>query len=361
MKKVLIFLSFILMFAISTAQQLTKKLVILTLDGYRWKELFRGADSSKLFGKEFTSQDSAWKNRKHWSENSQTRREKLMPFFWETIVNKGQVYGNRDLGNYVDVKNPYWYSYPGYNEIFTGYADSLIHSNDYPDNPHRNVLEYINMQRGYKNKVVVFTSWDAFPRILNEKRSGLLINSGFSNLKGKLNQSQKEINKQQYYFPQIFDTSERPDALTYSLAKAYLMHNHPKVVYLGFNDTDAFAHQGKYDFYLDAAHYIDAMISDLWDYLQSDGFYKDQTTLFITVDHGRGEGDEWKHHNSKIKFSNETWFAALGPDTKPLGEIKTSGQIFQNQYAKTIAALLGFNFSSVNPVGEEIKSILKYK
>ena len=62
-----------------------------------------------------------------------------------------------------------------------------------------------------------------------------------------------------------------------------------------------------------------------------------------------------------LEFANETWFAVTGPDTKPLGELKSSGQIFQNQYAKTIAAFLGLNFPTVNPVGIEIKSVLNYK
>ncbi len=358
MKNLFIFLVYTFLCTAGFAQQRTKKLIVITLDGYRWKELFRGADSSLLLNKEFTSQDSASIIKKYWSENIQRRREKLMPFFWNIISKKGQLYGNRDYENYVDVKNKYWFSYPGYNEIFTGFADTLINSNEYPDNPHQNVLEFINKLPGYKNKVGVFTSWDAYPRILNEKRSGLFINSGYSDVTGNLNQTQKYLNRQQHYFPKIFGNSERLDALTYSMAKAYVEQNHPKVLYLSFNDTDAFAHQGKYDFYLDAANYSDAMISDLWNYLQSDPFYKDQTTLFITVDHGRGEGDDWKHHNSKIKLANETWFAVMGPDTKHLGEIKSSGQIFQNQFAKTLAAFLGLNFPSVNPVGIEIKSVL---
>jgi hypothetical protein len=45
-------------------------------------------------------------------------------------VAKGQI-GNRALGNKVNNANPYWFSYPGYNEIMTGYADTLINSNHY--------------------------------------------------------------------------------------------------------------------------------------------------------------------------------------------------------------------------------------
>ncbi len=61
MKFFFIFLLFTFLCTASFAQQRTKKLIVITLDGYKWKELFRGADSSLLLNKEFTSQDSASK------------------------------------------------------------------------------------------------------------------------------------------------------------------------------------------------------------------------------------------------------------------------------------------------------------
>src|SRR5207244_1144561 len=102
----------------------------------------------------------------------------------------------------------------------------------------------------------------------------------------------------------------------------YLEQNHPRVLYIAFIETDAFAHHMQYDFYLDAAHNIDDMISKLWAKLQSDPFYKDQTTLLITTDHGRGESDDWTSHGPKVTHADETWMAALGPDIKTLGEVK---------------------------------------
>lgn len=101
------------------------------------------------------------------------------------------------------------------------------------------------------------------------------------------------------------------------------------------------------------------MIASLWKMMQSDSFYKDNTTFFIVPDHGRGIGDEWTDHSSNVPHSNETWFMALGPDTKPLGEIKTKEQIFQTQYAKTIAAFLGVDYKlNDHTVGETIESVM---
>ncbi len=363
MKKI----SFLLLFMFLTvgvifAQKTDKtgNIIIVSIDGLRWKEVFQGAEKQLIVGKKFISQDSAQVVKKYWAEDQQERRIKLMPFVWNTIEKSGQLYGNRAQGSKVNVKNPYWFSYPGRNENLTGYADPKVNSNDYPDNPNKNVLEFIDQQKGYNGKVVAFASWDAVARIINRNRNGLLVNNPFEDLKGNnLTEAEKLANEIQHYEPQIWGDGERLDANTYALAKAYIMAKHPKVVYLDLADTDDDAHEGKYDFYLDAIHSIDAMIGRLWDYLQNDPFYKNNTTIIIMPDHGRGEGNQWTSHGSSILHANDTWLMVIGPNIKAIGEAKNNGQIYQDQYAKTIARILGFNFTSVNPVGEVINSVVK--
>ena len=44
------------------------------------------------------------------------------------------------------------------------------------------MLEYLNNSSEYHGKVAVFTSWNVFPFILNETRSGLPVNSGYEKL-----------------------------------------------------------------------------------------------------------------------------------------------------------------------------------
>ncbi|TZF83175.1 LTA synthase family protein [Pedobacter sp. BS3] len=358
MKKLSIFFLMIAGMQVMAQQQKTKNLVVVTLDGYRWKELFTGADEELINNKAFIKQKDV--KDKYWRNTPEERRKVLMPFFWSTIAAKGQLYGNRTVGNNMNVKNPYWFSYPGYNEMFTGYPDTIVNSNDYPPNPNVNVFEFINKQPAYQGKVAVFAGWNAYYRILNEKRSGLPINAGWTEFKGpNITETQKFLNWQQQFVPQIYGPDERIDAVTYPMAKEYLKQNHPKVLYLAFIDTDAFGHQGKYDLYLDAAHRTDTFIGDLWNYLQSDPFYKDQTTLLVTTDHGRGDGASWKSHKRSIPHCDEVWLAAIGPDSKALGEVRQSGQLYQNQIAKTIGRLIGLDFTTKNPMGEPIESILK--
>lgn len=338
----------------------TKNLVIVLMDGYRWQEVFKGSDSTLLFGRKHNSQDSAQLVAKYWAADIKKRREKLMPFVWSQIAKKGQIYGNRDLGNLVNVKNKYWFSYPGRSETFSGFYDSLSNSNDKIDNPNINVLEFINKQKGYEGKVATFASWDVVGWILNRNRNGMLVNIYGEDVKGpNLSPLQVEANAMQHYVADIFGQGERPDANTFALGNAYIKANKPRVVYFDFGDTDEFGHQGKYDFYLDDAHKIDAMISDLWSQMQQDPFYKDQTTLMILTDHGRGNGDDWRGHGTKTANSNETFMMVMGPDTPAIGEVKTQQQIYQEQFAQTIAHFLGLHFTANHPVALPVKSVIK--
>ena len=134
MKKHLILLSILVTFFAGKAQQ-TENLIIITTDGLRWQEVFGGIDSALANNKKFNEGDSAYLFKKYWNDNEAERRKKLLPFFWSGIAQKGQLYGNRAFANKVNNANPYWFSYPGYSEIMTGYADTGINSNSFSAEP----------------------------------------------------------------------------------------------------------------------------------------------------------------------------------------------------------------------------------
>jgi bisphosphoglycerate-independent phosphoglycerate mutase (AlkP superfamily) len=101
------------------------------------------------------------------------------------------------------------------------------------------------------------------------------------------------------------------------------------------------------------------MIADLWKIVQSMHEYKNKTTIIITCDHGRGDAvkEEWKNHGEKIKDAGQIWIAALGPDTRARGEVKTNELLYQRQIATTLAALLGLEFKPNHPVMKPISTI----
>lgn len=346
----------------ASAQHKTKNVVLVTLDGFRWQEVFRGADSGLINNKTY-SPDSADIHKKFWAKTAQERREKLLPFFWSTLAQKGQLYGNRDLGNKEEVANPYKFSYPGYNELLTGFPDVRVNSNDKVDNPNVNVLEFLNKQKGFEGKVAAFSSWDVFPWILNVKRSGLPVNSGIMELKSNGNKQIDLLNTLQKQSLSPVGDDVRQDVFTYQFAKNYMAQNKPRVTYIAFDETDDYAHGGQYNFYLKQAQKEDMMLAELWNYIQTDPFYKDKTTLIITCDHGRGEkpAATWRSHGDKIDGAEQTWFAVIGPDSPALGEVKTQTIIYHKQLAQTIAGLLGFDFkkSAGHEVGDAIKTVTK--
>ncbi len=340
----------------------TKNLVIVTLDGMRWQEIFRGADSSLIHSKYTDDQDDVRK--KYWSGSVQQRRKLLFPFLWNTLAVQGQIYGNQDLGNKNMLANPYRFSYPGYNEIFTGFPDPGMNTNDAVNNPNKNVLEFIAGQKGFEGKVVVFSSWERFPQILNTHRSGLPVYSGYANLKKKdANSRLKYLNELQHNIPHDLGDSTRLDFITYEFGKEYLKQYKPRVLYIAFDETDDLAHAGNYKLYLERAKQEDGYLEALWKIIQADPFYKDQTTLLITCDHGRGEQplDKWRDHGADVNGAENTWFAVLGPDSPAIGEIKTASITYHKQLAQTMAMLLGLDFKSNagHEVGIAIQTVFK--
>jgi hypothetical protein len=337
----------------------TENVVLITLDGMRWQEVFGGADSALFRQSKHYYADRKALQKEFGQGTPEQRRQTLMPFLWGTVAQQGQLYGNRPAGSLVNITNTMRFSYPGYNEILTGAADDArIKSNDPLDNPNVSVLEVLNQQPAYQGKVAAFGSWEAFPYILNEQRSHLPVNAGQRLATGpNLTPAEALLNQVQAGSPSPFG-EERLDGFTYGYALEYLKKNHPKVLYIGFGDTDDWAHGGEYGAYLHAAQYTDQFIHQLWDYLQSDPQYQGKTTLLITTDHGRGNGGtQWQTHGRDVPGADCIWLAALGPDT-PANGPATSGQLYQNQVAATLAALLGQAYAPTPATGKPIAAVL---
>ncbi|MBY5956760.1 alkaline phosphatase family protein [Membranicola marinus] len=335
------------------------KVILITLDGLRWQELFMGADANLINHPVYAS-DSAALKKEFWSEDPKVRRELLLPFFWEVISKEGQLYGNRALGNNANLTNNHWFSYPGYSEILCGYADDeRINSNSKSNNPNVTVLEYLAGKPGFKNQIAAFTSWDVFPYIINEERSGIPVNSGYEQVENPIGEKEKLINQLQKETPKLWETV-RLDAFTHHLAHSYLEREKPRLLFISYGETDDFAHQGKYDQYLYSARRTDQFIQDIWNTVQTDPFYKDQTTIIITTDHGRGtDPDGWKHHGkSSVPRSDEVWMAFLGKNVAAKGEVAEPLQIWTEQIAATISGLLGYDYPVEN-AGNDLLSILK--
>jgi hypothetical protein len=326
----------------------TQTVVLIVSDGLRWQEVFTGADPTLLNEKDGGSWlEEADLKKRYWREDVDARRAALFPFLWGTVAKQGQIYGNQLKGSVAHVTNGKAFSYPGYNEMSTGYPNDAIDSNEYGPNPNATVFEWLNKFDEYRGKVAIFGTWNVYENIFNRSRSGLVMQTGWTlSEPWKTRQTPRDA-----LLRQLFDSSTRFDEedvwnsfLQIPLLD-YVKTAQPRILFVGYGETDNWAHQGRYDLVLDSAHRMDHFVKQLWDAMQAMPEYRGTTTFIITTDHGRGSGlTEWKEHGVEEKGSENIWIAVLGPDTSPLGERTHTAAVTQAQIAATLAALVGKDY-----------------
>ena len=351
---------FLFFFSFSFSQEVpkTQNVILVTFDGYRWQEMFKGAEK-KLINESKLVKDIPALKKNYWAGDKISSREKVTPFIWNTIAKQGSIIGERKNASKMQVTNIHRFSYPGYSEIFSGWANNKINSNDYPDNPNYTIWDFLQADEKFKNKIFATATWDAFTRIINTKRNGVPVQINLKNENGIRADGKLLYEKFTTTIPASngFITD---DSLTYHVAKEYIVKNHPRFAFIGFDETDHFGHEGQYDSYLHSANQLDGYMQDLWNFIQSDPQYKGNTTLIITCDHGRGHLGKhmWQHHGGLAFSSNKIWLAAIGAGIKKQGVVK-KGHFYQKQIAATITQLFGKKFSEEKKIGKSIEEILK--
>ncbi len=326
-----------------------ENVVLISWDGLRWQEFFGGADARLVFPDGKVDEDSAKAKAAFWAKTPEERRENLMPWIWGTLAKEGQIYGDAEIGSPALVTNGFNFSYPGYSEILTGITDPTLNSNAKRNNPNVTVLEWLNGQPGFTGSVAAFCSWDVFPFIINAERSGIPVNAGWVPLTVSNDAEHlRFLNQVAEETPHVWD-GIRFDFTTFHGAVEYVKAKQPRVLYVGFGETDDWAHDKRYDMYIDAAHRTDAYMRRLWELLQSMPQYAGKTALIVTTDHGRGDTKEdWTDHGDKIPDSARIWTILYGPGIPARGLVKDTPTT-QSQVAATIASLLGKDFRADFP------------
>jgi hypothetical protein len=314
--------------------------VIVTIDGVRWQEIFRGADPSLVANPKYVADDLKENATKSWVDVPD-RPGALTPFLHGAARQGGVLIGNRDAGECAHVTNDMWFSYPGYNEILTGRADNTITANEFGPNHNVTVLEWLNRQPAFHDKVSVVGNWDVFADIVNSRRSGVPVNAAM----GKA-------------WP--------TEVLTARFAVEGLSHGATRAMFIGFGDTDDYAHLGDYYQYLSALNRADDWIRQIWDAIQANPDLRGRTTMIVTADHGRGDTppDAWREHASQtyldkiapdylpeyrktgITGSNNVWMLAIGPAVRPAGANAYHGGACagSNQIAASLLTALGVDW-----------------
>jgi hypothetical protein len=338
----------------------TQNVFLIVSDGLRWQEIFTGADSL-LMNEEH---GGIWENadtlrRAFWRATPAERRAALFPFLWGTVARSGQLIGNQFDGSIAHVANGLAFSYPGYNEMLTGSPDPRINANDFGPNPNVTVFEWLNAKPDLHGQVAVYGTWSTFKDIFNEGRSHLPMWVGWDPpYAGSALTARQRLFNELYASTIRFDDETNYDEFMQIPLLERLASAHPRVVFVGYGETDNWAHAGRYDLVLRSAHAFDQYVEQLWNTVQSVPSYKGRTTFIITCDHGRGSGlVDWKEHGVDQKGSDNIWIAVIGPDTPPLGERTNIAPVIQAQIAATMAALLGKDYphevpSAAPPISE---------
>jgi hypothetical protein len=339
----------------------TENVVLLMTDGLRWQEVFGGAEEILMTKENGGVNDVDALKKDYWRDTPEARREALMPFLWSVVAKQGQIYGNKVKGSEARVTNEMHFSYPGYNEVLTGFYDPRIDSNDKKLNPNITVFEWLHRKPGFGGKVAAITCWDVFPFIFNYERCGFPVNAANAPLVvSPPNPKIELINRLKaqttHYFP-----SETWDSFVQASAVEYVKQQKPRLLFVSLGETDSWCHAGRYDLYLHAAREADGCFKELWETMQAMPEYRGKTSFVITVDHGRGNAPvAWKSHGRDTEEDHFIWVACLGPDTPALGMRENVPPVTQSQVAATVAALVGEDYCTAVPeAGKPIAEVLR--
>lgn len=336
--------------AVTPAQQPApiSNVLLVTLDGLRWQELFGGLQADMLTKQAGGIGAAAPVEQRFGGTTPEQRREKMMPFFWNVIAKQGQVFGDPSRNSHARVTNGLLFSYPGYNEILSGFPDPRVDSNDKILNPNVTVLEWLNQRPGFKGRVAAFASWELLPWIVNERRSGIPANGDGAPVANPKTERDRLLNEFAADLPPYWGAT-RFDAPTGFGALAYLRTHRPRVLYVMLGETDEWAHGRRYDLYLDAARRNDRFIQRLWETAQGMPEYRDRTALIVSTDHGRGDTTaDWTSHGQKVPAADRIWIAVMGPGIPALG-VRSGVTVTQSQIAATVAALVGEDYAGAQP------------
>jgi hypothetical protein len=239
-----------------------------------------------------------------------------IPRIWNELRPQGTIYTNffNDAGDALTE------TCPGHSHILTGTWQVMPNDGSVrPDRP--TVFEYFRKATGSpdsscyvvlgKNKLTMLT-YGTFP--------------GYGASYGA-----------RYLMPPV--AWQYSDSQAWSNVMAVLRTKHPRISIVNMPQVDSYGHAADWAGYLGSIRQADSLTAELWNFFQTDTFYKDSTTLFIVNDHGRHTTD-YTSHGDTCYGCRHILCIMLGPDTRA-GVVDTALRE-QIDIAPTIGELLGF-------------------
>ena len=318
--------------------------ILLTLDGVRWEEVFHGTDPGQ----------------------SLDANPKVFEFLLGTLSKQGPLMGDRKRGESVKVSNHAQNSLPGYQSIMAG-SPQPCNSNACGRISVETFPERIAHDLGFKpEQVAVISSWEKIAHAVEHVPGSLFVNAGPQPLAvGTSADAEAEaINKAQAADSPPWH-SARYDKYTFAHSMNFLKKHKPRFMFISLNDSDEWGHKGKYDKYIETLRQQDTWIKELVTTLDNMGEYGQKTTLIITTDHGRGDANEWDEHGSGYANSGAVWLYGRSPYSRSLPAVKQRSPASEISFSHvdirpTIETIFGLRpkMDGVSPLpGKVIESI----
>jgi hypothetical protein len=274
--------------------------VIVTIDGVRWQEVFHGSDRTRSSATHLTG-PAIFKN------------------LHELGNKRGAFVGAPGQGT-IAASGPNYISLPGYNELLGGRA-SFCTTNECA---RTSIPSLLDEARTSGAKVAAFASWEKLDLAATASPGAFVSSCG--------RQGNPAID------PWPGHGDYRPDRATADAALAYYEAEKPDVFFLGLGDTDEYAHRGDYPGYLGALHRADAILGRLMKLLDSMGDRGARTHVVVTADHGRSRDF---HNHGAMPEAARVWMVAAGPRFSARGAIPSPHPRRLADIAPTLRVVLG--------------------
>jgi hypothetical protein len=292
--------------------------VIVTIDGVRWKEVFEGTDP-------------------RFSSGPPVSAATIAPNLHKLGLERGAFVGAPGHGM-IAASGPNYISLPGYTEILGGRPSAACQRNDCARTRLPTILDEA---RAAGAKVAAFASWSPLELAATSAPGAFLVSCGLHDEGGPLDP-----------FPGYGDY--RPDRVTANVALAYLEAEHPDVFFLGLGDPDEYAHRGDYAAYLAALRQADDVIGRLLAILDRSGERGQRTHIVVTSDHGRAES--FRNHG-RMAEAARVWMAAAGPRFHARGRVTSMSERHLADIAPTLRRILGLPPDASEHAGRPIDEL----
>ena len=319
--------------------------VLLALDGVRYREIFDGTDLVLVRAQKLPA------------EQHQPAR-KLMPNLHALIDGQGAALGAEST---VSASGPNFISLPGYTEMLTGRRVTACRDNYCTRGGAPTVLDGCAALTGVAiEDCAAVTSWPNISRIVAQRPERVAVSTGrhggvTRSLVAAASGGALQKAAQLAPFPGHGDF--RPDAHTSRIALSYFDQHQPRLMFIGLGEPDEYAHRNDYSKYLGALKAADRLIGELSSRLDRLAAEGHRTALFVTTDHGRAAG--FVGHGAASAESARVWLVAAGTEIHGRGQLRAESPRFLADIAPTIRRLAEMPADRHQHAGRALDELLR--